>query len=177
MPGLGVDLDHMTIRIENEELRKPRVRRAVPLEPHGMILRDAWVVPGSTQMRDHRIDVVDPNREVDVPRVNGLIGPQRPALPLHQMQLPIPDLEPRTRKIELRRSLDLGQAEYLAIESPRTLEIRDGQRDVVQGSNSRRHGENCRWGGAASERRTQCTTINDQPPCHRKERRVPCEPC
>jgi hypothetical protein len=65
----------------------------------------------------------------------------------NQVELPVAEGEPRPAKVERCWPLDLRQSQDLAVESSRTLQVRDRQRDVVQGGDTEGHGGTGRWQG------------------------------
>src|SRR4029079_11339652 len=118
----------------------PRVRRPIPLEPERVVCREVVAVAGRAQVRECGVEVIDPDGEVHVTRVDRLIDSQRPALALYQVELAVAQGEPCATKTERRWPLDLRQSHDLAVESSRTLQVRDRERDVVQGTDAKGHG-------------------------------------
>src|SRR4029079_11681481 len=77
----------------------------------------------------------------------------RPALALYQVELAVAQGEPCATKVERRWPFDLRQSHDLAVESSRTLQVRDRERDVVQGTDAKGHGGTDDDEGAAGLRR------------------------
>jgi len=169
-----VELDHVPVGIEDEDLGKSRVRPSIPLEPERVVGWEIVAIAGGAQVRECRVEVIDPDGKMHVTRVNRPIDPQRPTSSLYQVELAVAQRKPCAAKVERRRPFDLRQPHDLAVESSRTLQVRDRERDVVEGADAKRHGDTDDGEGAADRAdRTQCITISARPPSRSREYPAP----
>src|SRR3954462_10302359 len=104
-----VELDHMPVGIEDEDLGESRVRPPIPLYPEWVVDREIVAIAGCPQVRECGVEVIDPEGKVHVTRVNRPIDPQRPTSALYQVELTVAQREPCSVKVERRRPFDLRQ--------------------------------------------------------------------
>jgi hypothetical protein len=106
---LAVDLDHVTVRIENEDLREPGVRSAIRLHAHGVRTGSILAVSPGAEVPEHGVEVANADREVNIAWVERLARAQSAVTALDQMQLTVTEREPRAGKVECGGALDLAQ--------------------------------------------------------------------
>ena len=121
----------MPIRIHDEDLREPGLGLTRGLDTERVCRRSILIVARRVQVIEHRVEVADPDRKMDIPRIERPVRSHGSIGALEEMQLAFAEREPGPAEIEWR-AVDLVEQQHSRIELLRPLEIRDRQCDVVQ---------------------------------------------